>query len=123
METLNLILYYIFGLLSTSSLLLLWFFSPLKITLGRIFFDKELLSEDEFDDRLSLVSKKLGIMSGCWTCCSFWFSLIVGLLSIFIFNLKWWYPLVTFLTYPSLLWAIKVYVFSKRMAGHNPPKV
>ena len=87
---------YVIGLFCTSSLLMLQFYSPAKITIGKIIFGEDFIVDEEFDDRLSIINKKLGTLSGCWTCSSFWLSLIVGIVFMFMFNLKSWYPFLTF---------------------------
>jgi hypothetical protein len=100
---------YILGLLIVNSLLLLWFFSPLKTTLGKILFKKYLLP-DEFDDLVSLKSPFLGQLFSCFICCSFWLSLIIGLIATLIFNFLWVYPFVTFFTYPGICFVFyKIY--------------
>lgn len=92
---------YILGLLVVNSLLLLWFFSPLKITLGEIFFKKTLMP-DQFDDLLFIKNKILGKLLSCHICLSFWLSLFVGAVFAVLFVLPWFWPLMTFFTYPGI---------------------
>ena len=105
------ILEYILGLLFVLSLLILWFFSPLKTSLGKILF-KKVLMPHEFDDYISLKSQNLGILISCWVCCSFWLSLLIGIIFMFVSNLPWYYPLVTYLSYPGICYLY--YAFVKR---------
>jgi len=95
------------GLLTTLSLLVLWFESPLKITLGKVIFNQTLKFVEEFDDILFLKLPLLGKLSGCWICCSFWLSLVVGVILTLCFDLALWSPLVTFLCYPSIAYLYK----------------
>lgn len=92
---------YILGLLIVLSLLVLWFFSPLKTSLSKIFFNKFLMPH-EFDDYVSLKNQNLGTLISCWVCCSFWLSLLIGILFTFISNLPWYYPLITYFSYPGI---------------------
>lgn len=92
---------YILGLLTVNSLLLLWFFSPIKTTLSEIFLKKSLMPL-EFDDIVYVKSKILGKLTTCWICLSFWTSLITGTVMALIFNLSAFWPLVTFVSYPCL---------------------
>jgi len=88
---------YFIGLTATLSLLTLWFASPLKLTLGKILFKKDLNFLDEFDDILFLKNHFLGKLLSCWICCSFWLSLIVGL----ILGI----PVTAFFSYPCFAYA------------------
>lgn len=100
------IISYILGLLVVNSLLLLWFFSPLKTTISEIFLKKTLMPF-EFDDWLYLRNKFFGELLSCWVCCSFWLSLMVGGFFVIFFGYFWYYPILTFLTYPSLCYLYK----------------
>lgn len=103
------ILFYIIGFLNVLSALLLWFFSPLKITIGKIIFKKE-LSFMEFDDFLFIKNKFIGELLSCWICCSFWLSLLVGILYTLTLSLPFFWPLLTFSTYPALCYIYYVFV-------------
>jgi hypothetical protein len=98
---------YIFGLLTVNSLLLLWFFSPLKTTIGEIFF-KKILMPDEFDDVIFNYNKIIGKLISCWICLSFWLSLVIGIILGIITNVGWHWGVVCFFSYPSVC-----YVFYK----------
>ena len=89
------------GLLIVNSLLLLWFFSPIKTTLSEIFLGKSLLPM-EFDDYIYSKNKILAKLNTCWICCSFWFSFIIGSVIMIVFNLSILWPMVCFFCYPSL---------------------
>jgi hypothetical protein len=95
------------GIPVVCSLLLLWFISPLKLTLGKIFFKQNFLSLEQFDDFLFIKAPILGKLLSCWICCSFWLSLAVGLFSVVLLDQPLWYPILTFLTYPSLCYLFK----------------
>jgi len=100
------IILYILGLLGVNSILLLWFMSPLKTTLSELLLGKTLMPY-EFDDWLFIKNKFLGKLLSCWICCSFWLSLLVGLFSVILFGGVWYYPLITFFTYPSVCYIFK----------------
>jgi len=101
-------LYYIAGLCINSTALLIWFYSPLKTTLGQILFSKNIYSNDQFETALLLKSPLLGKLLGCYICCSFWSSLGIGLALWHIFSLPWFFPLLTWFTYPGLLYIYKL---------------
>jgi hypothetical protein len=103
---------FIIGLLTVNSILLLWFFSPLKTSIGKIIFKKTLMPY-EFDDLISLKNKWIGELISCWICCSFWCSLAVGIFFVYIFGAVWWYPILTFFCYPCLC-----YLFYKKIGGN-----
>jgi hypothetical protein len=100
---------YFLGLLTVQSLLVLWFFSPLKTTLSEIFLGKMLMPH-EFDDWLFIKNKWAGELLSCWVCCSFWCSLAVGLFLTIIADQVWYFPLITFFTYPSLCFLFKSFI-------------
>jgi len=100
---------YILGLFSVCSLLLLWFVSPLKTTLGNILFRKNLTLE-QFDDVLYIKSPFLGKLTSCWICSSFWLSLIVGAVMVGTLQASIITPLITFLTYPGLAYIFKIII-------------
>jgi hypothetical protein len=95
---------YFVGLLTVLSLLVLWFYSPLKTTISEMFLGKTLMPH-EFDDWLYFKNKWAGKLATCWICCSFWLSLVVGTIitilfsSVIIFN---GFALITFFTYPAI---------------------
>lgn len=110
MELSNLII----GFLSTSSLLLLWFYSSLKITLAEILFNEKITNNEQFEDliMIRLKNEKLSYLSSCYICMSFWTSFIVGCF-LAIFGSPDYTPLITFLTYPCLCYIMKKYVFDR----------
>jgi hypothetical protein len=97
---------YIINFLIVFSILVLWFFSPLKITLGKFFFKANYNIPEEFDDKLFLTNYFLGTLSGCWICVSFWLSLISGIVVMIVLDLFLLYPLLTFLMFPGLLYIL-----------------
>jgi hypothetical protein len=100
------IIFYILGLLSVCSFLMLWFVSPLKITLAKLFFNTDITDIRNFDDLLYIKSKFLSKLLSCWICCSFWLSLILGMILGYMCN-NFYFPLVAFCTYPSLAYIFK----------------
>lgn len=100
------IILYFLGLFSVCSFLLLWFISPLKITLAKLFFNTDISDIKNFDDLLYLKSKFLSKLLSCWICCSFWASLAVGMLFGCISG-SLLYPIITFCTYPCLAYLFK----------------
>lgn len=98
---------FIVGSLTVNSLLLLWFASPLKITLGKILFKQNFKTIQDFDEYLFLNNRLLGKLSYCWICLSFWLSLAVGAVFVIGFGAPVITPLVTFLTYPGIAFLFK----------------
>lgn len=107
----DLALLFILGLSIVNSLLLLWFFSPIKITLSELFLGKSLMPL-EFDDYVYSKSKFFGKLNTCWICCSFWLSLTVGVIFCYVSSLTLLWPLITFLSYPAFCYIF--YTFIKR---------
>ena len=110
-DILNLFIIWSIGLLNASSILQLWFFSPLKTTLGQLIWKDKVISDSEFDDRLAIISDKLSMLSTCYTCFSFWTSLLIGAIYCLIFKLNLGWPFLCFFSYPPLIWLIKVQIF------------
>ena len=101
-------LYYAYGLLATNSILLLWFFSPLASSIGKFFLKRnDIYITEDLIDIISLKSHFLATLLSCWICLSFWMSLLVGFLLMIFFNLHWQFPLITFSSYPPILYIIK----------------
>ncbi len=99
---------YLTGLLITNSILILWFFSPLSNSIGKIFFKKDnIYTLDNLMDILAIKSVFLSTLLSCWICLSFWISLFVGACLMILFQLPIYFPLLTFLTYPSIVYLIK----------------
>jgi hypothetical protein len=106
MSLVDIIALYILGLAAVNSLLLLWFYSPLKTTISEIFLKKTLMPH-EFDDWLFIKNQFLGKLLSCWICCSFWLSLIVGLFIQLFYGFLFTFCVITFLTYPSFCYLYK----------------
>lgn len=102
---------FILGLLSLNSILLLWFFSPIKTSISEIFLKKSLMPLD-FDDYIYSKNKIIGKLISCYICCSFWISLIIGIVFTLLFNLPITWPLITFFCYPGLSYLF--FTFIKR---------
>lgn len=98
---------YLVGLGMTLTALVIWFYSPLKITLGQIFVDKNLYSIDQVDTAIIIKNKWLGKLLSCYICFSFWTSLLVGLFLFKLLDLQWFFPFLTWFTYPSIAYLYK----------------
>jgi hypothetical protein len=96
-----LIEYYFLGLFASCSLLTLWFFSPIKTSISKIFLKKELLPL-EFDEYWFNKNEVIGTLVSCSVCLSWWISLLVGMFFVLVFSLPWFWPFLTFFTYPWL---------------------
>jgi len=104
----KMIWFYLAGLFSVNSLLILWFYSPLSSSIAKYFFKKDNVSNlDDFLDFIYIKNEILGKLLSCWICMSFWISLIVGIILVICFNLPLYFPILTFFTYPALLFTIK----------------
>ena len=80
--------------LSSSGVVVLWFFSPFKCTLAKMLFKvEECYDPSNFDDLLGLKFKKLGFLSGCHFCVFFWCSCTF---SLFVTNNPYEYLLCIF---------------------------
>ena len=101
--------YYFIGLGVTLTLLLIWFYSPLRSSIGWL-VNKNINSNSDFETWLLLKTPFLGKLLGCYICCSFWLSLIIGLLFWYFFKLSLCFPILTWLTYPSLAYLYKTII-------------
>lgn len=103
-------LFYLSGILITWTVLLIWFYSPAKITLGNILFKEPIFSQNEFDTIMLFKNQFIGKLLSCYICFSFWTSLATGLALYFIFKLPWFFPVATTLTYPALCILYKIFL-------------
>ena len=103
-------IHYLIALAATQSLLVLWFYGPLRSSLGRMFIDKNIITNDDFNIALQVISPFLAKLFSCYICCSFWFSLAVGLGLCIGLNLTPWFPVLTFSTFPSFTFLYKLLV-------------
>ena len=102
------IFYYFSGLLTVNSLLILWFYSPLSSSIGKYFLKNDkIYSLDDLIDLISFKSLFLGTLLSCWICLSFWLSLFIGTILTVFFGLPLYFPLLTYFTYPAILYPIK----------------
>lgn len=95
------------GLLITWTILLIWFYSPLKVTLGQLFIHKNLYTDDQVETAIMIKNIWLGKLLSCYICFSFWTSLLVGLLFKILDNLSWSFVALCWFTYPSLCYLYK----------------
>lgn len=101
------IVHYLIGLGVLTTSLLIWFYSPLRTTLGQIFFDKNIFCNDQFETALLIKSPLLGKLLGCYICTSFWLSLCIGITSVIWFSLPLTFIPLTWFTYPGLAYLYK----------------
>jgi len=98
------------GYFITQTLLLIWFYSPLKITLGQLFIDKNLYSIDQVETAVMIKNKWLGELISCYICCSFWSSLLVSVLLKKIFSLPLFFVFLAWFSYPCICYLYKLVI-------------
>lgn len=99
---------YLFGYLVVQTILVIWFYSPLRITIGQLFFDKNMYTTDHFETYILSISLFLGKLLSCYICFSFWVSVIIGCVgSLLLYDMKVIVPFITALTYPSICYFYK----------------
>jgi len=103
-------IFFLLGYFVTQTLLLIWFYSPLKITLGQIFIDKNLYSVDQVETAVMIKNKWIGELISCYICCSFWASLLVGVIFKKLFSLPLFFVLIAWFTYPSICYLYKLLI-------------
>lgn len=105
--------YYLKGLLTTWTVLLIWFYSPLKVTLGQLFINKNLYTDDQVETAIMIKNKWLGKLLSCYICFSFWTSLVVGGFIKLYNHLDWSFVFLAWFTYPSLCYLYKALIDKK----------
>jgi len=100
---------YATGLLITLTILLIWFYSPFKSTIGG-FLSPQIYLNEQFDTYLLVRNKWIGKLASCYICFSFWTSLIVGFITSIVFNYSILYSLLTAFTYPAIAYLYKALV-------------
>ncbi len=99
---------YIAGYLIVQTILLIWFYSPLRITIGQLFLDKNMYMTDQFETYMLTLNPFLGKLLSCYICFSFWVSLIVGCVgSLLLYDTMAVIPCITALTYPCICYLYK----------------
>ena len=101
------------GLLVTWTILLIWFYSPLKVTLGQLFINKNLYTDDQVETAIMIYNIWLGKLLSCYICFSFWTSLAIGVLFKVIDKMPWSFVLLAWFTYPSLCYLYKTIIDKK----------
>lgn len=104
------ILFYILGLLAVWNILVIWFYSPMRITIGQLLFSKDLYTFDQFETYIMSKNIWIGKLLSCFICFSFWTSLLLGICFYFIFSLPLFFPLLTCLTYPGICFFVKSFI-------------
>lgn len=99
---------YILGLLAVNSLLILWFYSPLPNSIGKFFLKNDkIYTLDDLIDLIAIKSSFWATLLSCWICLSFWLSLLMGAITTITLSLPFYFPLLTYFTYPAVLYLIK----------------
>jgi hypothetical protein len=102
---------YTLGYFITQTILLIWFYSPFRISIGKIIFDKGMYTTEQFETYVLILSPFLGKLLSCYICFSFWTSLVVGSIgSFFLYDMEILIPAITALTYPSICYLYKAVI-------------
>jgi hypothetical protein len=99
--------FYLSALGVTLTLLLIWFYSPFRTSIGRLFFSKSISSNEDFETALLYKSPFLGKLLGCFICSSFWCSLSIGTLFWLFFSLPNYFIPLCWFTFPSIAYLYK----------------
>jgi hypothetical protein len=103
----NTLLLFLLGYIIVQTICLIWFYSPLRTTLGQIFINRHIFSNDEVETWLLLKFPIIGKLLSCYICFSFWSSVLIGILGIFLLNIAMYTPVITALSYPSICYFYK----------------
>jgi hypothetical protein len=103
---------FLIGYLIVQTICLIWFYSPLRVSLGQIFFDKKIHTTDEFDTHLMIKSMFFSKLLSCYICFSFWTSLVVGGIGCFLLYIPLYFAFLAQLTYPSICFLYKLHIDS-----------
>ena len=98
----RLLILYFLGYLTVQTILVIWFYSPFRISLGQVLFDREMFTFDQFETHLLIRSAILGKLLSCYICFSFWISLLIGVFLTAIGVVPLYFPAVTAMTYPAI---------------------
>lgn len=102
---------FILGYLITQTVLLIWFYSPFRISLGKIIFDKGMYTTDQFETYILILSPFLGKLLSCYICFSFWTSIFLGCIGSYLFyNCDIMVPIITGMTYPAICYLYKSFI-------------
>jgi hypothetical protein len=93
--------------LIVQTICVIWFYSPFRISIGQLLFDRQIDDYDKFELYVMMKSPLIGKLLSCYICFSFWTSLIVGGISVFTVGTPYWYPFFCGLTLPSLCYLYK----------------
>jgi hypothetical protein len=101
------LLLYILGYLITQTLCVIWFFSPLRGSIGYLFLSKQIKTPEDFETLILFKAPLLGKLLSCYICFSFWCSLFVGTVMCYIANLPAIFIALAPFTYPSICYLYK----------------
>jgi len=105
--------YYLTGLGVTLTGLLIWFYSPIKVTLGQWIFGKVINTSDDFDVAVMFKTPILGKLQSCFICSSFWLSLAIGVSFYYLFDLGFKFIFLAWFTYPGIAYLYKKFIDNK----------
>lgn len=103
----ELLLIYILGFLVTFNLYTLWYYSLLRVTIGRWFWE-DIDTKEDFDTKILVRAPHFiaGALT-CKPCTAFWLSLLVGIgLCCYFYLDIFTYPILTALTWPALIYRL-----------------
>ena len=106
----NTLIYFLFGYLVVQTICLIWFYSPLRTSIGQLFISSEIYTNEEVETWLLLKSPLFGKLLSCYICFSFWTSLFAGVAAWLIFGFGVHAPIITSLSYPSICYLYKATV-------------
>ena len=104
---------YFISFLIVQTILLIWFESPMKLSLGKFMFNKTFFDGKEFDIHIMFLNSTLGKLISCEICLSVWISLIVSIISGVFTSTPILFPIICTGTFPILS-----YVFRKKLIHH-----
>jgi len=104
------ILTYVTGLLMVINVCLIWFYSPFRVTLGQLIFDKSIDDEDQFETHLLLFNSVIGKALSCYICFSFWTSLLIGVLAFISGLAPFCFVFIAPGTYPGICYLYKAII-------------
>jgi len=88
----DLIIYYIFGGLTSAGIITIWNFSSISIhLLSWIYKDQDIDTIDEMADAISDKHPNISELLYCPTCLGFWVSILVATAITLINNLTYWF--------------------------------
>jgi hypothetical protein len=101
----DLIIYYIFGALTSAGIITIWNFSSISIhLLSWLYKDQEIETIDEMADAISDKHPNISELLYCPTCLGFWVSIITATTITLINDLSYWFIA------SSISWAVPILI-------------